>query len=429
MYNKEKPRRAFSFDFNANTEKTNGSLPKRAFSKAKKFTNLQPDTTENNMSNKDKKGNNPKPQNENSSAKKKLGNNNNAENRQSDKHNYKKNEPHWKNKTKSNFNHFEAKQQNKKGKQTNQTNKYATKGKTKFISEDLFSNDFSFSDDDLSEKKDFLKRRKEYKKVKSIENVRNENPIDIQKKNSHLKANKSKSELVRLNKFIADAGICSRREADVLIEKGEITVNQEVVTELGKKIHPKKDVVMYKGKVLKPEKFVYVLLNKPKDYITTTHDEAGRKTVMDLVKNACQERIYPVGRLDRNTTGLLLFTNDGELAKKLTHPSFEVKKVYQVALNKPITEADFTKLVEGVELEDGLVKLDDVAIITPDRTVLGIELHSGRNRVVRRLFEHLGYEVEMLDRTMFAGLTKKKLPRGKWRMLTPQEVIRLKYLI
>lgn len=236
---------------------------------------------------------------------------------------------------------------------------------------------------------------------------------------------KTFSDTIRLNRFIALAGVCSRREADELIKQGLIKVNGKVITQMGYQIKSN-DVVTYQGKVLKRQKFVYVLLNKPKNCITTTQDPKGRKTVMDLVKNACNERIYPVGRLDRNTTGLLLLTNDGELAKKLSHPSSNVKKIYQITLDKAITEEDFKQLQEGLTLEDGFIKPDAVALLEPN--ILGMELHSGRNRIVRRMFEYLGYQVTKLDRTMYAGLTKKHLPRGKWRYLTQQEIIQLKYL-
>ncbi|MGB3616499.1 MAG: pseudouridine synthase, partial [Catalinimonas sp.] len=231
--------------------------------------------------------------------------------------------------------------------------------------------------------------------------------------------------LIRLNRFIANAGICSRREADKLIEQGKIQVNGQVVTVLGTKVKHD-DVVKYQGKQLRGEKLVYILLNKPKDFITTTDDPEERKTVMQLVQNAAEERIYPVGRLDRNTTGLLLFTNDGDLSKRLMHPSHQVKKIYQVDLDKPISQADFKKLEEGVTLEDGPVPVDDVQILSLDRTVLGIEIHVGRNRVVRRLFEHLGYDVARLDRVLYAGLTKKNLGRSKWRALTEKEINELK---
>jgi 23S rRNA pseudouridine2605 synthase len=233
---------------------------------------------------------------------------------------------------------------------------------------------------------------------------------------------------IRLNRYIANAGVCSRREADELILAGEIKVNGEAVTEMGFKVQPS-DTVMYGKKVLSREKMVYVLLNKPKDFITTTEDPEGRKTVMSLVEKASKERIFPVGRLDRNTTGLLLFTNDGELAQKLTHPSNEIKKIYQVELDKPITKDDFQKVVEGVELEDGKAVVDDVAMLGDSKKFLGLEIHIGRNRIVRRIFEHLGYEVVTLDRVQYAGLTKKDLPRSEWRYLSEKEVIRLKYFM
>ncbi|AYQ33695.1 pseudouridine synthase [Runella sp. SP2] len=237
-----------------------------------------------------------------------------------------------------------------------------------------------------------------------------------------------KDDLIRLNKYIANAGLCSRREADGLIETGQITVNGKVINELGHKVNPG-DIVKYGNRILNPEKMVYILVNKPKDYITTTDDPEGRHTVMELISGACQERVYPVGRLDRNTTGLLLLTNDGELAEKLMHPSNEINKIYQVELDKPITTEDFEKIKEGLELEDGFIKPDDLALVTPDAMVVGIEIHSGRNRIVRRVFESLGYEVIKLDRTVYAGLNKKDLPRGKWRFLNEKEVVRLKYLV
>ncbi len=229
---------------------------------------------------------------------------------------------------------------------------------------------------------------------------------------------------VRLNKFISNAGVCSRRDADILIQEGKIKVNKEVIREMGYKVKPG-DKVYYNGKLLKREKAVYILLNKPKDFITTMEDPEGRKTVMSLVKNAADERIYPVGRLDRNTTGLLLFTNDGELAKKLSHPSYEIKKIYQVDLNKPITDEDFEKIKQGLKLEDGLAEVDEIAILSKDKSILGVEIHIGRNRIVRRIFEHLGYDVIRLDRVMYGPLTKKDLARGKWRALTDKEVVLL----
>ena len=231
---------------------------------------------------------------------------------------------------------------------------------------------------------------------------------------------------VRLNKFLANAGICSRRVADEYIQKGLVMVNDVVVTELGMKITPK-DVVKYNGEIVTTEKKCYVLLNKPKDTVTTSDDPNGRKTVMDLVKGACEERIYPVGRLDRNTTGVLLLTNDGDLAAKLAHPQYVKKKIYQVWTDKPISEEDMQHIADGVELDDGPIHADAVSYVSPtDRKQAGIEIHSGRNRVVRRIFEALGYHVVKLDRVYFAGLTKKNLPRGRWRYLTQEEVNFLK---
>jgi 23S rRNA pseudouridine2605 synthase len=233
---------------------------------------------------------------------------------------------------------------------------------------------------------------------------------------------------IRLNRYIANSGVCSRREADTLIGLGEITVNGKVVTELGYKVG-RDDVVKYNKKLLSPEKPVYILLNKPKDFITTTDDPQERKTVMSLVASACKERVYPVGRLDRNTTGLLLITNDGDLAKKLTHPSSKVKKLYQADLDKPLHSEDFEKILNGLELEDGKVFVDALAYVSHDKSSIGIEIHEGRNRIVRRIFEHLGYDVVKLDRVMYAGLTKKDLPRGKWKFLSEKEVVQLKYFL
>ena len=239
---------------------------------------------------------------------------------------------------------------------------------------------------------------------------------------------KTPSDELRLNKFIANSGICSRREADELIKNGEIAVNGEVVTEMGMKVK-RSDRVVYKGKKINPEKPVYILLNKPKDFITTTEDPLERKTVMSLVKNACEERIFPVGRLDRNTTGLLFFTNDGELAAKLSHPSNQVKKIYQVTLDKPLSQNDEADVREGLTLEDGPAPVDDIQVLSKDRRILGLEIHIGRNRIVRRIFAHMGYEVTALDRVMYAGLDKKDLKRGNYRFLSEKEVIRLKYFI
>ena len=233
-------------------------------------------------------------------------------------------------------------------------------------------------------------------------------------------------EEIRLNKYMANAGICSRREADEYITNGLVKVNGEVVTELGTKIK-QDDVVEYDDKVVVPERKCYVLLNKPKDCVTTSDDPNGRITVLDIVKNACKERIYPVGRLDRNTTGVLLLTNDGDLASKLTHPKFVKKKIYHVWTDKDISEEDMQRIADGIELPDGEIHADAISYVSEtDRNQAGIEIHSGRNRIVRRIFEHLGYRVTKLDRVYFAGLTKKNLPRGRWRYLTQEEVTALR---
>ena len=234
---------------------------------------------------------------------------------------------------------------------------------------------------------------------------------------------------IRLNKYLADSGVCSRREADELIKAGCVTVNGEVVTTMGYKVKPS-DKVIYGGQTLNREKLRYILLNKPKGYITTADDPEGRTTVMELVRDACSERIFPVGRLDKNTTGLLLLTNDGDLAKKLTHPSSQITKLYHVVLDKPLTRNDMLRIAEGVELDDGMIAPDEIAYDADDDTKksIGIKLHSGRNRIVRRIFEHLGYDIIKLDRVMFAGLDKYKLPRGEWRFLSDKEVADLKKL-
>lgn len=236
--------------------------------------------------------------------------------------------------------------------------------------------------------------------------------------------------LIRLNRFIANAGICSRRKADELIAAGVVSVNGVPVTELGAKVDPAKDQVRYNGESLKREKMVYVLLNKPKDYITTTDDPQERKTVMGLVEKASRERIYPVGRLDRNTTGLLLMTNDGDLADKLSHPKNNITKLYNVELNKSLSQGDMNKISFGLELEDGLIKPDQVSYVAGgSKKEVGIQIHSGKNRIVRRIFESLGYEVVKLDRVVYSNLTKKDLPRGRWRYLEEKEIIQLKHLI
>jgi 23S rRNA pseudouridine2605 synthase len=239
-----------------------------------------------------------------------------------------------------------------------------------------------------------------------------------------------KEGLMRLNRYLSQAGIASRREADQLIEMGLVTVNGQIVTELGTKIDPSKDIVRYDDVNIRPEKMRYVLLNKPKDFITTMDDPDGRKTVMSLVTSACKERIYPVGRLDRNTTGLLLFTNDGEMAKRLTHPKHGFPKVYHIETIEKVTKDHLNKMKAGIELEDGFVKVDEAEYVgeKEDPRQIGLRIHSGKNRIVRRIFEHLGYKIKKLDRVMFAGLTKKDLPRGRYRHLTEQEVNFLKMI-
>ncbi|RUA12473.1 MAG: pseudouridine synthase [Flavobacteriia bacterium] len=239
---------------------------------------------------------------------------------------------------------------------------------------------------------------------------------------------KSNPDEIRLNRYIANAGICSRREADTFIAAGNVTVNGKPVTEMGYKVK-RSDDVRFDGKRLNPEQKEYILLNKPKNFITTTSDEKGRRTVMELISSASKARLLPVGRLDRNTTGLLLFTNDGDLTKKLTHPKHGVRKIYHVHLDQSLSLADLHKIEAGLELEDGPIEVDSISFIQgAPKKEIGVEIHSGRNRIVRRIFEHLGYEVTKLDRVIFAGLTKKDLPRGHWRHLTEQEVINLKMI-
>ncbi len=256
--------------------------------------------------------------------------------------------------------------------------------------------------------------------------VESKKPLDVSKGFDRKKPNDN--EEIRLNRFIANSGVCSRRKADELIEKGQVTVNGEVIKELGYKVKYS-DKVKFDGKLLKPGKLVYVLLNKPKDFITTLDDPLERRTVVELTSKLTSERIFPVGRLDRNTTGLLLLTNDGDLADKLSHPRNQVKKIYEVELDKSLHAKDFEKIKEGVELEDGPAKVDQISYLDgKSKKFVGVEIHIGRNRIVRRIFESLGYEVVKLDRVVYAGLTKKDLPRGRSRMLTKEELIYLKHL-
>ncbi len=293
------------------------------------------------------------------------------------------------------------------------------------------SKDFREAPTSKFSKRDTFKSRNRYEESPAhtpqykLDRFKEKAPAKIQRK---IREAESKSDKVRLNRYIANAGICSRRDADKLIEAGEIKVNNKVITEMGYQVAPT-DIVKYGNRKLNREKPVYVLLNKPKDFLTTTEDPSDRKTVMELVKNAGDARIYPVGRLDRNTTGLILLSNDGELADRLTHPSHEIEKIYQAELDKPLTDDDFEKIKAGLTLEDGEIKVDDLAKVTPDGYVIGVKIHSGKNRIVRRIFEHLGYEVTKLDRTTFAGLTKKDLPRGHWRYLTERELVKLKYFL
>ncbi len=266
------------------------------------------------------------------------------------------------------------------------------------------------------EKQGNTKQKGNYAKKKAPINKKNTKISDIEK------------DTIRLNKYIANSGICSRRDADIYISAGNVMVNGKVITQLGHQVKYT-DEVKFDGRIINPEKEEYVLLNKPKGFITTTKDEKGRRTVMQLVSNATKSRIVPVGRLDRNTTGLLLFTNDGALAKKLTHPKHNIRKIYHVVLDKNLKSIDLKTIKDGLTLDDGIIKVDEVNYIenAPKKEV-GIKIHSGKNRIVRRIFEHLGYNVIKLDRVIFAGLTKKNLPRGHWRFLTQQEVINLKML-
>lgn len=242
---------------------------------------------------------------------------------------------------------------------------------------------------------------------------------------AHRLKNEDENTELRLNRFISMGGVCSRRDADELIVAGRVKVNDEVVQTVGQKVK-RSDKVEVDDVQIFPEKKVYLVLNKPKDYVTTVEDPLERKTVMSLIEDACKERVYPVGRLDRQTTGVLLFTNDGDLAKKLTHPKYDHKKIYHVFLDKPLAEEDLQLIAGGVELEDGFIKADEISYTSPDCTEVGIEIHSGKNRIVRRIFEHFGYQIVKLDRVYFAGITKKNIPRGRWRFLTSQEVNMLK---
>ncbi len=288
---------------------------------------------------------------------------------------------------------------------------------------DLDESDFEYGNDKPKFTSD---SGRGFKKTKPFE----KRPYSKNKSSSKSKPQRETDDgLIRLNRYLSNAGICSRREADVLIASGVVQVNGKNITEMGYRVKPT-DIVKYGGQTLKKERLVYLILNKPKDYITTADDPQERRTVLELLQGACKERIYPVGRLDRATTGLLMFTNDGDLTKKLTHPRYGVRKIYHVELDKPIKRADLDTIAEGLELEDGPIKVDEVTYIGDgaDKTQVGVEIHSGKNRIVRRIFEHMGYNVRKLDRVMFGSLTKKDLPRGRWRILSDAEVGMLKMI-
>lgn len=279
------------------------------------------------------------------------------------------------------------------------------------------------------EKRKFKKEREEFFEKKKVE-ARGQQAV-IKGQKAPVAAVHKRPEpagSMPLNKFIAHAGVCGRREAAEIVKEGKVKVNNELVTEPGHKVSATDEVRVNGRKIFLAKNLVYILINKPKDYITTTDDPQKRKTVLDLIGKATTERVYPVGRLDRNTSGVLLLTNDGELAQKLTHPSNEVKKIYAVTLNKPLDKKDFDQILKGVVLEDGPASVDVLAYSDmKDKTQIGVEIHSGRNRIVRRIFEHLGYDVKNLDRVTFAGLTKKNVERGKWRFLSEKEIRDLKH--
>jgi 23S rRNA pseudouridine2605 synthase len=317
---------------------------------------------------------------------------------------------------------------------TDNFNKFFVKKNNAAIKEEFKQEKKAFK----KERKEAIEKHFEEKRKKREALIANPKPeVKVQRKTANgqrLTANapqqpSKNNELIPLNKYLSHSGVSSRRDAAELIRVGKVTVNGIAVTEPGTKVSPE-DLVKVNGKKITISRnYVYILLNKPKDYITTTDDPQGRRTVLDLIKNATQERVYPVGRLDRNTSGVLLLTNDGELAQKLSHPKHEIKKIYHVVLDKSLTKADFDKIIEGVQLEDGPAMVDALAYEDPkDKTQIGIEIHNGRNRIVRRIFESLGYDVKALDRVMYAGLTKKNVQRSKWRLLNEKEIRILKYL-
>lgn len=293
---------------------------------------------------------------------------------------------------------------------------------------------FSRIKNNAAKKEEFRQEKRQWKKEREefFEKKRNQSGARGQEPGAGnsltIGSRQSETSHMPLNKFIAHCGVCSRRDAAELVKFGKVQVNGVVITEPGHKVASKDEIKINGKKIFLEKNLVYILLNKPKDYITTTDDPQGRKTVLELIRRASNERVYPVGRLDRNTSGVLLFTNDGELSQKLTHPSNEIKKVYHIVLNRPLEKKDFETILKGVVLEDGIANVDTLAYAdNKDKTQIGIEIHSGRNRIVRRIFEHLGYDVKNLDRVMFAGLTKKNVERGKWRFLSEKEIRDLKY--
>ncbi|TBR18058.1 MAG: rRNA pseudouridine synthase [Chitinophagaceae bacterium] len=292
---------------------------------------------------------------------------------------------------------------------------------------------FSKKKSNAAVKEEFKQQKRKWKKereeffIKKKQAVRRPLENEQAKKSDKDKQSES-SEQIPLNKFIAHCGICARRDAAEMVKSGTVKVNKVVIIEPGHKVSSNDEIFVNGKKIFLSKNLVYILLNKPKDYITTTHDPQGRKTVLDIIRRATTERVYPVGRLDRNTSGVLLCTNDGALAQKLTHPSTQVKKIYAITLNKPFEKNHFEAVMKGINLEDGIATVDVLAYSNAnDKTQLGVEIHSGKNRIVRRIFEHLGYEVETLDRVLFAGLTKKNVSRGHWRFLNEKEIRTLKH--
>lgn len=310
-------------------------------------------------------------------------------------------------------------------KKTNNFEKFLPKKKNSVIKEEIRQQKKKFK----KERQDQMEHKKIAKREQSTLLTKNQSPKGDKTARTAPVITRKAVEQMPLNKYIAHCGVCGRREAVILIKEGKVKVNNVVITEPGFKIKEADEVKIAGKKIFLAHNLVYILLNKPKDYLTTSEDPHGRKTVLDLVKGATNERVYPIGRLDRNTTGVLLITNDGELTQKLSHPSNEVRKMYEVKLDKPLTKAHFDKILSGITLEDGPVIVDALAFADPkDKSIIGIEIHSGRNRIVRRIFEAMGYDVKGLDRVMFANLTKKNVDRGKWRFLKDKEVRLLKFM-